>query len=208
MLLAGDLVYVIEYKGGQSASALSALRQAQEYALSLLDFHEESRGRTIVPIAIGSFKTKIGLKVHLLHEGAAMGPSFLANAILTVQRAAGNQSAKLNPETWNNSRYFPVPSIIEAASAIYHSHNVEDLSSFRAGKDDLDATESAIVRAVDDAIQRGAKKLLILTGVPGAGKTLAGLNAVHQIVRKLNLGLDQAAFLSGNGPLSKSSRRP
>ncbi|MFO0365937.1 MAG: DNA/RNA helicase domain-containing protein [Acidobacteriota bacterium] len=203
VLLAGDLVYVIEYKGGQSASALAALRQAQEYALSLLDFHEESRGRTIVPIAIGSFKTKIGLKVHLLHEGAAMGPSFLANAILTVQRAAGNQSAKLNPETWNNSRYFPVPSIIEAASAIYHSHNVEDLSSFRAGKDDLDATESAIVRAVDDAIQRGAKKLLILTGVPGAGKTLAGLNAVHQIVRKLNLGLDQAAFLSGNGPLVK-----
>ncbi len=203
VLLANDLIYVIEYKGGHSASGASALRQAQEYALSLSDFHEESRSRTVVPIAIGSFKTKIGLNPDLLHEGAVLGPSCLVNVILTIQRTSGNKGSLLNPDTWNNSRYFPVPSIIEAASAIYHNHNVEDLSRFRAGKDDLDATQNAIVRAVDDAIQRRVKKLLILTGVPGAGKTLAGLNAVHQIVQKLNLRLEQASFLSGNGPLVK-----
>lgn len=203
VLLANDLIFVIEYKGGHSASAAAALRQAQEYALSLSDFHEESRDRVIVPIAVGSFKTQIGLNPDLLHEGAAMAPSSLVDAILSVHRFSGNQGSPLNPDGWNNSRYFPIPSIIEAASAIYDNHNVKDLSRFRAGKDDLDATENAIVRAVDDAIQRRVKKLLILTGVPGAGKTLAGLNAVHQIVQKLNLGLEQAAFLSGNGPLVK-----
>jgi hypothetical protein len=203
VLLANDLIYVIEYKGGDSASARSALRQAQEYALSLADFHEESRGRTVVPIAVGAFKTKIPVKLEYLREGVSLGAPALADAIFKIQRASGDQGPRLDPDAWNHSRYFPVPTIIQAASAIYQNHNVEDLCRFRAGKDDLDATQNVIVRAVDDAMHRCVKKLLILTGVPGAGKTLAGLNAIHHIVQKLNLSLDQASFLSGNGPLVK-----
>jgi hypothetical protein len=96
-----------------------------------------------------------------------------------------------------------VPTIIEAASAIYRDHDVKDLALSRSGASNLEATEKAVIGAVADARTRGIKKLVVITGVPGAGKTLAGLNAVQQVTKELNLEHEQASFLSGNGPLVK-----
>ncbi len=201
VLLADDMIYVIEYKGGSSISARTALQQAQEYALNLIDFHEASRHRTAIPIAVGAFKTNIPLDVRSQHQGAAVSSEEFPATIIQSHRTWGGKSATIEPNGWNNSRYFPVPTIIQAASAIYRDHDVKELACSRAGSENLETTQKAVATSVRDARLRRSKKLLVITGVPGAGKTLAGLNAVQLVAQELDLGVDQASFLSGNGPL-------
>ncbi len=201
VLLAGDLFYVLEYKGGTSTSASAALQQAQQYALSLVDFHEASRGRTAIPIGVGAFKKDIPFDFSEPQRGAALPSAILFEVIAQVQTRLGGKTNTIDADEWNTSRYFPVPTIIQAASSIYADHDIRELAHSRAGNDNLDVTQRAVAQAVKDAIQRDVKKLLVVTGVPGAGKTLAGLNAVQMLVQKLNLESEQAAFLSGNGPL-------
>ena len=201
VLLADDMIYVIEYKGGSSASARAALQQAQEYALNLVDFHEASRHRTAIPIAVGAFKTSIPLDVTSEHQGAAVSPIEFSDTMVRSHSMWGGKSTPIDAGEWNNSRYFPVPTIVQAASAIYRDHDVKDLAYSRAGIDNLEATQKAMAASVRDARLRGVRKLLVITGVPGAGKTLAGLNAVQVLAQELDLGVEQASFLSGNGPL-------
>jgi hypothetical protein len=201
VLLADDMIYVIEYKGGSSASARSALQQAQEYALNLVDFHESSRRRIAIPIAVGAFRRSIPLDITSEHQGAALSSGELPDSIVQSHRRWGGKSAPIEANEWNNSRYFPVPTIIQAASAIYGDHDVKELACSRAGSDNLETTQKAVTASVQDARLRGAKKLILITGVPGAGKTLAGLNAVQLLTQELDLDVEQASFLSGNGPL-------
>jgi len=201
VLLAGGVVYVIEYKGGSSSTARAALQQAQEYALNLTDFHEKSRGHTAIPIAVGHFRMPIPLDRGSEHHGFAGPVSMLPRVVIEAQSLWGQRSRPINVCEWNSSRYFPVPTIIEAASAIYRGHNVREIALCRAGTDELEATQSAVMDLVADAKVRGLKRLVIVTGVPGAGKTLAGLNVVQGLIENLDLAVDQASFLSGNGPL-------
>ena len=201
VLLAEDVIYAIEYKGGSSATARSALQQAQEYALNLVDFHEASRHRTAIPIAVGAFRTSIPLDITSEHQGAAISPGELPDTIFRSQSTWGGKCPFIQAGEWNQSRYFPVPTIVQAASAIYRDHNVKELARSRAGTDNLETTQLAVTNLVLDARLRGVKKLLVITGVPGAGKTLAGLNAVQLLAHELDLDVEQASFLSGNGPL-------
>jgi hypothetical protein len=135
------------------------------------------------------------------HHGAAVSPSELPDTIVRSRRFWGGKSTFIEVSQWNNSRYFPVPTIIQAASAIYRDHDVKELAHSRAGTENLEATQTAVAISVRDARQRGIKKLLVVTGVPGAGKTLAGLNAVQLLSQDLDLDVEQASFVSGNGPL-------
>jgi hypothetical protein len=203
VLLAEDMAYVIEYKDGASSSARSALRQAQDYAWNLVDFHEASRHRIAIPIAVGTFRTVIPVDVTYPSRGCAVTPGDLPATLLCIHKSLSGRSTAIETDLWNNSRYFPVPTIIEAASAIFGDHNVKELAHSRAGTDNLEATQRAVAEAVADARHRSIRKLVVVTGVPGAGKTLAGLNAVQFLIRQLDLEVEQAAFLSGNGPLVK-----
>jgi hypothetical protein len=203
VVLADDLIYVIEYKGGPSTSARAALRQAQDYAWNLVDFHEASRHRTAIPIAVGAFSAVIPVDETHLTRGCAVVPDELPATILRIHESLGGKAPAIEVDRWNNSRYFPVPTIIEAASAIFGDHDVKELAHSRAGTDNLEATQRALAEAVADAQQRSIRKLIVVTGVPGAGKTLAGLNAVQFLIQQLDLEVEQASFLSGNGPLVK-----
>lgn len=201
VMIAGDLILVIEFKGGESTSGAQALRQAQEYALNLADFHEESRHRMIVPMALGAFKTLKALDATNPGKGAVVSHEQLEGTLKAAIATWGNKAAPIDPARWNKSRYFPVPTIIDAASSIYANHDVKDLANSKAGVENLRETETCIVNAVNEAKVSGGKKLIILTGVPGAGKTLAGLNAVQTVQSKLEASKEQASFLSGNSPL-------
>jgi len=202
VLIANDLIFAIEFKGGESTSGAQALRQAQNYALNLADFHEESRRRTIIPIALGEFKTLKAFDTAYPMKGAVVTHVQLEETLSLAIMALGNKGPAIDPCKWNDSRYFPVPTIIEAASKIYTKHlKGTDIANSKAGDENLRATEACIVSAVNEAKTNGSKKLIILTGVPGAGKTLAGLNAVQTIQAKLDASKEQASFLSGNSPL-------
>lgn len=202
VLLAQDLIFVIEFKGGDSTSGAQALRQAQNYALNLADFHEESRARIIIPVALGEFKTLKSFDASYPLKGAVVTHLQLREMLVAVMDALGGNSLSIDLEQWDKSRYFPVPTIIEAASSIYLNHvKGTDIASSKSGTDNLKETEACIVHAVQDAKNRGIKILVILTGVPGAGKTLAGLNVVQTVQAQLDASKEQAAFLSGNSPL-------
>lgn len=202
VIVAADIVIVIEYKAGSSATARAALLQAQNYALNLRDFHEESWQRTLIPIAVGAFRGNVLQKPKLATIGGlAVGQPELSNCIRDLFLTFANNGPPIDPRKWNHSRYFPVPSIIEAATTVYRNHDVKELAFSRSGNDNLETTQQAIATAVKDAIDRGTKKLIIVTGVPGAGKTLAGLNAVQRLQGDLDARSEQASFLSGNAPL-------
>jgi hypothetical protein len=203
VLLSDSVIYVIEYKGGQSTTSRAALQQAQDYCLNLCDFHEASRGQVVIPIAVGRFKTAIPADMTSYRSGVALSTVELSGSIRALDAKWSRHGVSIDATAWEHSRYFPVPTIIEAATSIYRNHDVKEIAQSRAGSDDLETTQNCIARAVADARERGVKKLMIVTGVPGAGKTLAGLNVVQRITQELDLLSQQAAFLSGNGPLVK-----
>ncbi len=169
--------------------------------MNLVDFHEESRCRTAIPIALGRFKSFIQLDAGSKHQGAAVRPEVLSETILRSFEVWGGIDTAIDGFSWNASRYFPVPGIIQAASEVYAGHDIRDLAHNCAGEDHLKTTQQAITQLVAKAQKQGLKQLIIVTGVPGAGKTLAGLNVVQALARELNLEKDQASFLSGNKPL-------
>lgn len=203
VLLSRDTVFVVEFKGGSSATGSAALRQAQGYALNLADFHEASRGRMVIPLALGVFGVPVAYEPSNPARGAAVTEDAFADTVLVaVQCAAARPAvAILNPVEWDRSRYFPVPTIIQAVSSIYENNDVAEIAHSRAGIENLTATQDCIVAEVRRAKRDGLKLLLVVTGVPGAGKTLAGLNAVQAVQKALDARDEQASFLSGNGPL-------
>ena len=99
VLLAEDLISAIEYKGGSSASLKAVLQQAREYALNLVEFHEASRGRTAIPIVVGTFKTSISLDVTSEHQGAAVSPSEFPETILRSHRIWGGKGTLIDSRT-------------------------------------------------------------------------------------------------------------
>ncbi len=203
VILAEDMIFVLEYKGGHSATAQAALRQAQDYAMNLADFHEQSRGRRVVPIAVGNFRRSFQLNPDSPKQGAAIPAAALAENIMQSFVNWGGRLAGLEADAWIRSRYFPVPTIVAAASAVYGNHDVRDIAKSRAGAENLEVTQLAVAEAVRDARARGVRKLILITGVPGAGKTLAGLNVVQRLALELDPEQEHASFLSGNGPLVK-----
>ena len=199
VLLAHNVIIVIETKTGDSRT--SAVRQVEDYALNLACFHEPSARRLIVPVVIteGLAPTQ--------HETTAFdrliepcrvytGDDAAAGLLTTCQEYVNPQAAPIDPDAWNSGRFKPVPPIIDAAVALYSDMNVFEIGHSCSAREDLDVTTETIVLAVEDARAKSEKMICFVTGVPGAGKTLVGLNAVHRPeIRQVG------SFLSGNGPL-------
>ena len=105
----------------------------------------------------------------------------------------------IDSSRWESGRYSPTPTIIEAATAVYNGHSVADISRSDASAINLTTTTDAIETAIRTARDQHRKVICLVTGVPGAGKTLVGLNVATRHSRK-----DEelrSVFLSGNGPL-------
>ena len=203
VILAGSVVLVLEFKCGASEYSRDSLAQVEDYSLDLCDFHRASRQRPIVPILVateGADKPFVGtdpsepVKLARCANGGN-----LAEMILDCFSRFHNAAAPgIDPQAWDTSDYDPTPTIIEAAQSLYAGQNVREISRCSGGIENLTRTTEAVFRAVETARATGRKLACFITGVPGAGKTLAGLNIVHN--RKLHEN-DIGVFLSGNGPL-------
>jgi hypothetical protein len=201
VLLARNIIIVIETKTGTSLT--SATRQVDDYALNLACFHEKSAHKIIVPLVVADApvtKRVVSTEFDTLIEHCRYtSTSELGSTLETICRQHVNEEEpQIDAELWNQGRFSPIPPIIEAAVALYSDMDVFEIGHACAARKDLDNTTDVLVKAVLDARREKRKAICFATGVPGAGKTLVGLNTVHRPEIK-----DFSSFLSGNGPLVK-----
>ncbi|WP_235927568.1 DUF2075 domain-containing protein [Sandarakinorhabdus rubra] len=202
VIVAGPLILVLEYKVGDRGFARHAIEQVHGYALDLKNFHVTSHDKAIVPLLIASEAQPQQLDLGFWAPDRVHAPLCLSpgDVLPTIQRllASGDEPA-IEPLCWADGAYRPTPSIIEAAEALYAGHDVAEISRSEAGAENLSRTAAAVDRIVAEMRGCGGKAICFVTGVPGAGKTLAGLNiACGRLARDVG---EDATFLSGNGPL-------
>lgn len=201
VVVAGSAVIPIEFKVGEAGYRRSDFEQAWDYALDLKNFHEASHTADIFPILLateaGSADSDWG-KPHAdgVRPPRRCGADSLAMAILEALRQAAG--TPLDAAEWGRAPYRPTPTIIQAARALYANHSVEAISRNDAGAINIGVTSRRVEEIVERARQARQKAIVFITGVPGAGKTLVGLNVATQ---RRHEGATHAVYLSGNGPL-------
>ncbi len=202
IVLFGGIVFVIEFKIGAERFTSAAIEQVTDYALDLKNFHSASHDRIIVPVVVSTEAKPKPVQLPLWED--EVSPPILSvgdrlgELISSVVQSHPEQPV-LDPQLWMTSVYKPTPTIIEAAQALYKTHQVEEIISSASGRKNLGITTDRLNEIIETAKSKGEKVICFITGVPGAGKTLAGLNLVTQR-RQAHTG-ENAVFLSGNGPL-------
>ena len=204
ILLIRHMVFSLEFKNGKNIFTAQDAQQAEDYAIDIKNFHKESEDLYVCPILIATdapeYPKKQSLdcypdrQVHLQREN-------IETVIPKVAKLTGLYGADepLDFERWFNSPYHPTPTIIAAAVEAYTTHDISEIANSEAGQDDIDRCEDKINEIISYA-QNGRKKCVcFVTGVPGAGKTLVGLDTVAKNLKKGNSNL--SVYLSGNGPL-------
>jgi len=207
VLLAFDVIFCLEFKTQDKSHTLQTDRQVEDYALDLRDFHHGSRHRHIVPIAIvpkaPSQKNHDHNSTDIVRDVKRANSSDLASILFSAFETEHRpKSEPIDPVVWDSSPYRPVPTIIEAAEVLFAGHNVQEIAHSYAGAKNLTTTSDCLVDEIQRAQRCGRKVICFVTGVPGAGKTLAGLNVVHNPALRQN-GRPAGIFLSGNAPLVK-----
>ncbi|MEN9599260.1 MAG: hypothetical protein RL596_1579 [Bacteroidota bacterium] len=200
ILIIEDFIFVIEFKVGDTEYQKQAIEQTVDYCLDLQNFHEGSHHEKIVPILV-STKAPDFENSHQINDNLFEPLKGNQNNIAQIihQTLLLSSGTKINPAQWEKSIYKPTPTIIEASQALYRGHSVSEISRSDAGAINLSKTTECINRVIEKSKAANSKSICFLTGVPGAGKTLAGLNIANE--RRKAHEDENAVFLSGNGPL-------
>ena len=197
IVILGNKIFLLEFKIGSKQYDKYAIDQVIDYALDLRNFHEGSHHVNLIPVLIAekapiiqnNFQAAQNLDCAILLNAQNLGEFF----------ASFDSNNLMDVAAWEQSSYKPTPTIIEAAQALYQKHDVAEITRSDAGAKNLSDTAGCISNIIEKAKQEHKKSICFVTGVPGAGKTLAGLNIANQ---RLKVAEDEhAVFLSGNGPL-------
>ena len=202
IVLIDGIVFILEYKTGGQTFNQSARNQVWDYALDLKNFHADSKGRILVPIVVvpgapdNHCSIELRSSTDKVYEPLFTNTRQLGVVIQNILDQFGQASGR-SPQSdcaWANSGYEPTPTIIEAAIALYEKHNVADIT--KSGGD-IEKTSEVLSQIIDHCRSEHQKAICFITGVPGAGKTLIGLNtAIEQSSKE-----GKAVYLSGNFPL-------
>ena len=202
ILIIANCIFVLEFKIGSNTYDKYATNQAFDYGLDLNNFHEGSHNKIIIPILVAdkapSLENIYCPSFDNLYETIYANSSNLSE-VINAALLHFEDTETINIEYWGNSIYKPTPTIIEAATALYKKHNVNEISRSDSGAENLSVTSECISQIIDFSKNNNRKSICFITGVPGAGKTLAGLNIAN--LRSNYKEEEHAVFLSGNGPL-------
>ena len=211
VLILRGIIFCLEFKVGQKDALQADIEQVLDYALDLKNFHLLSQDRIIVPILVPTNHKSSSTEFHAsvyndsIYNPLITGSSGLQRLIADILIHAGAiEPDETLGEKWIISPYSPTPTIIEAARALYENHSVEDITRHEADKVSTDATIAYILDVIKHSKENKEKSICFVTGVPGAGKTLVGLDvAVKQSYQDGDKIVedDGAVYLSGNGPL-------
>lgn len=204
ILLIRHMVFSLEFKNGKNLFTAQDAQQAEDYAIDIKNFHKESENLYVCPILIatdaapytkaqssGCYPDK---QIHLQRENIET----LVPKISAISELYGDDG-EIDFNKWFNSPYYPTPTIIAAAVEAYSSHHLSEIAHSEAGQDNIDACEAQLNSIIDYAKNNRKKCVCFVTGVPGAGKTLVGLDVVAKNLD--NGGENLSVYLSGNGPL-------
>ena len=208
VLLLRGIIFCLEFKVGQKDALQADVEQVMDYALDLKNFHRFSHDKVIVPVLIptrhksSTKEFKPSVYEDQIYNPLICGEEYLKALISGILEHAGASEAS-TIDNWVISPYTPTPTIIEAARALYQNHSVEDITRHEADKVSTDRTINYILQVIERSKTEKKKSICFVTGVPGAGKTLVGLDvAVKQTYRNGELDKENGAvYLSGNGPL-------
>ena len=203
VLVIESVIFILEFKIGEKEYNSNSIDQVFDYALDLKNFHETSHNQTIAPILIASLaKTQVPIISTTPQNDKLLFPiksnlEMLSSIIKSVLDFSEDETIDI--PKWECGRYCPTPTIIEAAMALYNNHSVADISRSDASAINLSLTSDAVSDIIKLSKENSEKAICFVTGVPGAGKTLVGLNvATKHIDKDSEL---YSVFLSGNGPL-------
>ena len=202
ILIIDNCIFVLEFKIGSNTYDKHATNQVFDYGLDLNNFHEGSHDKIIIPILVAdkapNIKNTYNPSFDNLHETIFANSSNLSD-VINAALLHFEETETIDIEYWEKSIYKPTPTIIEAATALYKKHNVDEISRSDSGAENLSVTSECISQIIDFSKDNNRKSICFITGVPGAGKTLAGLNIAN--LRSNYKEEEHAVFLSGNGPL-------
>ena len=209
VLLLRGMIFCLEFKVGKKEEFQAGIEQVMDYALDLKNFHLFSHDRKIVPILIPTrykeYTTVFQPSVYNddIYNPIITGEEHLQELIARVLRHAGAERNNETIDNWLISPYAPTPTIIEAARTLFENHSVEDITRHEADKVSTDRTINYILNVIRQSKAQRLKSICFVTGVPGAGKTLVGLDvAIKQTYKDGELDKENGAvYLSGNGPL-------
>jgi len=203
VVIVGPVVFAIEFKVGADTFDRASVEQVWDYALDLKNFHEASHHVSIVPVLVATeadIEATFDLRADSddVYHPIRVGTNGIKAVIDSTLKEIGGSS--IDAQNWSKSSYRPTPTIIEAARSLYAQHSVDAIARYDAGAKNLHITTNRIDEIIDQAMAKGEKVICFVTGVPGAGKTLVGLNVATRHRRELEQPT-HATFLSGNGPL-------
>jgi len=203
VLLIGPVVFVLEFKVGAKDFASHAIDQVCDYALDLKNFHEPSHKCIVAPVLISTavpssaaFVVSTSKEDNLLHP-INSNSCDLGCVIKEVLQFSDGDTIHRYP--WETGRYSPTPTIVEAAMALYGGHKVGEISRNDADAINLRETTARVSEVIRLSQAQSQKSICFVTGVPGAGKTLVGLDVA---TKHIDIASElYSVFLSGNGPL-------
>ena len=208
VLLLNGIIFCLEFKVGESRILEADIDQVLDYALDLKNFHKYSQGQLIVPILIATEYSRASNEIQMsVYDDRVVNPmvtgkTHLSSIVFTILTRYPDEPP-VDPR-WIISPYAPTPTIIEAARALYENHSVEDITRHEADKVSTDRTINHIMEIIEASKLNRRKSICFVTGVPGAGKTLVGLDvAIKQTYQGHEEPVEEegAVYLSGNGPL-------
>ncbi len=205
VLLIGPVIFVLEFKVGEREFSTYAMDQVCDYALDLKNFHDSSHEQYIAPVLVATNAKDAAPIVAVTPQNDRLlfpiksSISQLGKVIEDVLGFVVGSDIDVNQ--WESGRYCPTPTIIEAAMALYNNHSVAEITRSDASATNLSQTSAAISEIISSSRENSQKTICLVTGVPGAGKTLVGLDiATKHIDADDDL---YSVYLSGNGPLVK-----
>lgn len=204
IMLIRHMVFSLEFKNGKNIFTAQDAQQAEDYAIDIKNFHKESEDLYVCPILVATHAPKYARpqslecypdkQVFLQRENIE---TVIPKVCEITDRYGSDQ--ELDFEQWFNSPYYPTPTIIAAAIEAYSTHSLSEIAHSEAGQDNINDCERVINDVIDYAKSNHKKCVCFVTGVPGAGKTLVGLDVVAKNLQQGQNNL--SVYLSGNGPL-------
>lgn len=203
ILLVRHMVFSLEFKNGAKFFLAQDARQAEDYALDIKNFHKESEDLYVCPILVATNANCIENQSDSYYEDKQiyLQKENMESVIPKVEYIARKYGSdeKLNFDKWFDSPYFPTPTIISAAVEAYKNHSLTAIAQSEAGQDGIENCEKSLFSIIEMAKNNNKKVVCFITGVPGAGKTLVGLDVVTRNLEKKEDML--SVYISGNGPL-------